>query len=85
MARFRLVDVDDNGNIIKEHYCSEMFPGDSKNKEFNKDYEHCLYYLKEKLHLVDYENASPNLEAQITYDDKTWEYFADPIDDFYNL
>lgn len=35
MARFRLVDVDDNGNIIKEHYCSEMFPGDSKNREFN--------------------------------------------------
>lgn len=32
MARFRLVDVDDNENIIKEHYCSEMFPGDSKNR-----------------------------------------------------
>lgn len=32
MARFRLVEIDNDGNVIKEHYCSEMFPGDSKNR-----------------------------------------------------
>lgn len=84
MARFRLVDIDNNGNII-EHYRSEMFLGDKWNKDFDKDYADCLWYFSDDLHLVDYENASPNLETQITYDDKIWEYMSDPIEDFYNL
>lgn len=84
MARFRLVDIDQNGNII-EHYRSPMFPGDEWNKDFDKDYADCLLYFSDDLHLVDYENASPNLETQITYDDKVWDYMSDPIEDFYNL
>ena len=84
MARFRLVDIDQNGNII-EHYRSPMFPGDKWNKDFDKDYTDCLWYFSDDLHLVDYENASPNLETQITYDDKVWDYMSDPIEDFYNL
>jgi hypothetical protein len=84
VARFRLVDIDNNGNII-EHYRSEMFLGDKWNKDFDKDYADCLWYFSDDLHLVDYENASPNLETQITYDDKIWEYMSDPIEDFYNL
>lgn len=66
MARFRLVDIDQNGNII-EHYRSEMFPGDTWNKDFDKDYADCLWRFSDELHLVDYENSSPNLETQITY------------------
>lgn len=27
MARFRLVEIDDNGIIMREHYRSPMFPG----------------------------------------------------------
>lgn len=62
-----------------------MFPGDKWNKDFDKDYTDCLWYFSDDLHLVDYENASPNLETQITYDDKVWDYMSDPIEDFYNL
>ena len=62
-----------------------MFPGDKWNKDFDKDYAYCLWYFSDDLHLVDYENASPNLETQITYDDKVWDYMSDPIEDFYNL
>ena len=32
MARFRLVELGDNNEIIKEHYCSPMYPGDKWNK-----------------------------------------------------
>ena len=42
MARFRLVEIDDGGNVIKEHYRSPMFPGDKWNKDFDKDYTDCL-------------------------------------------
>ena len=38
MARFRLVEIDEDGNVIKEHYRSPMFPGDKWNKDFDKDY-----------------------------------------------
>ena len=62
-----------------------MFPEDKSNKDFDKDYADCLQRFSEELHLVDYENASPNLESQITYDDKNWNYMSDPIEDFYNL
>lgn len=85
MARFRLVEIDDNGNVIKEHYRSPMFPGDEWNKDFDKDYADCLWRFSDELHLVDYENCSPNLWTQITRDDKTWERLGDPIEDFYNL
>lgn len=84
MARFRLIDIDNDGNII-EHYRSPMFPGDKWNKDFDKDCADCLWYFSDDLHLVDYENASPNLETQITYDDEVWDYMSDPIEDFYNL
>lgn len=47
-----------------------MFPGDKWNKDFDTDYADCLWRFSDDLHLVDYENASPNLETQITYDDK---------------
>lgn len=85
MARFRLVELDDEGNVTKEHYRSPMFPGDKWNKDFDKDYADCLLGFSDELHLVDYENVPLGLYTQITYDDKTWEYMADPVDDFYNL
>ena len=85
MARFRLVEIDDDGNVIKEHYRSPMFPGDKWNKDFDKDYADCLWRFSDELHLIDYENSSPYLCTQITYDDKTWKHMSDPIDDFYNL
>lgn len=85
MARFRLVDIDDNGNIIKEYYCSPMFPGDKFNKDFDKDYADCLWRFSDELHLVDYEHSSPYLWTQITYDDENWETMSDPIEDYYNL
>ena len=85
MARFRLVEIDDNGNVSKEYYQSPMFPEGKFNKDFGKDYADCLLRFNEELHLVDYENSSLYLWTQITYDDKTWETMSDPIDDFYNL
>ena len=39
MARFRLVETDDNGNVSKEYYRSPMFPEGKFNKDFSKDYE----------------------------------------------
>lgn len=85
MARFRLVEIDDDGNVIKEHYRSPMFPGDKWNKDFDKDYADCLWRFSDELHLVDYENVPFGLYTQITYDDKTWEHMSYLIKDFYNL
>lgn len=85
MARFRLVRIDDNGEIVREYYKSPMFPGDERNLGFMNDHYDCLWKFNEELHLRDYELAEPNLEFHITYDDLEWEYFSDPIDDFYNL
>ena len=85
MARFRLVEIDDDGNVIKEHYRSPMFPGYKSNKDFDKDYSDCLWKFSDELNLVDYEHSSPYLWTQITYDDKNWNYMSDPIEDFYNL
>ena len=62
-----------------------MFPGDKGNNDFDKDYADCLQRFSDELHFVDYENSSPNLETQITYDDKVQDYMSDPIEDFYNL
>lgn len=64
------------GNLI----CKKL-----QNEDFDKDYADCLWRFSNDLHLVDYENSSPNLWTQITYDDKTWERMEDPIEAFYNL
>lgn len=85
MARFRLVEIDDNGIIMREHYRSPMFPGSKWNADFDKAYADCLWKFRDELHLIDYEKSSPYLQTQITYDDETWEYMSDPVDDFYNL
>lgn len=84
MARFRLAEVNDEREIIKEHYRSLMFPGDKWNKEFQDDHTKCLWDFNKKLHFSDYEQCS-QVEFHITEDDKTWEYMSDPVEDFYNL
>ena len=42
MARFRLVETNEEGNVIREFYRSPMFPGDERNKEFRNNRIHSI-------------------------------------------
>ena len=84
MARFRLVEVNDEGEVVREYYRSPMFSGDKWNKEFQDDHAKCLWDFSKQLHFIDYE-LCPQVEFHITEDDKEWNYMSDPVDDFYNL
>lgn len=84
MARFRLVETNEEGNVIREFYRSPMFLGDERNKEFRNNRIKCLQRFSKKLHFNDYDPC-PQLELQVTYDDKEWSYLGSPVTEYYNL
>lgn len=84
MARFRLVETNEEGNVIREFYCSPMFPGDERNEEFRNNRIECIQGFSKKLHFNDY-NSCPQLELQVTYDDKEWNFLGNPVTEYYNL
>lgn len=49
MIRFRLVELDVDGYIKKEYYCSRLFSGDEHNRKFKDAVDECLCEYGHKL------------------------------------
>lgn len=52
MARFRLVETDEEGNVVREFYRSPMFPGDERNEEFRNNRIECIQGFSKKNYIL---------------------------------
>ena len=84
MARFRLVETNEEGNVIREFYHSPMFPGDERNEKFREKRIECIQRFSRELHFSDYDSCL-QLELQVTYDNKEWNFLGNPVAEYYNL
>lgn len=75
--KFRIVEVDNNSNVIKVWYESHnIIIG-----ELEKRYERVLVDLAESYDLF---HRSKDLETQYTEDNVTWHYYGDTYIDYLN-
>lgn len=73
--KFRLVELDDNGEILKIYYCSPML---SNEEDFDKLKKEILKKYSSKL---DFKNISSKRKFEIhkTIDNVLWRYHSNPI------
>lgn len=80
--KFRFVLLDDNRDFKKVLYESETFNG-YKSQEFGKEYLHQILVFADKYNFADYDNA-PDIEVQVKYDNRDWEYYSNAIEEYFN-
>lgn len=73
--KFRLVEINSNGEISKVYYCSPML---SNEEDFDKLKKEVLKKYASKL---DFKNMSPKRKFEIhkTIDNVLWRYCSNPI------
>ena len=79
--KFRIVEVDNDSNVIKVWYESHNINTDDIISEIEKRYERVLIDLAESYDLF---HKSKNLETQYTEDNVTWHYYGDTYVDYVN-
>jgi len=88
-ARFRVVklqEIEEKNIHFEDEYVSPWF---EKYADFMEAQYQEVLALNSKYDLNDYDNV-PDMEFQVQIIDKNnnlmeWQYFSDPIDDFYNI
>ena len=73
--KFRLVELDGNGEVLKIYYCSPML---SNEEDFDKLKKEVLKKYASKL---DFKNVSSKRKFEIhkTIDNVLWKYYSNPI------
>lgn len=79
--RFRLVELDSKGEIIKVYYRSSNFFND---RDFNELKNFVVRKYANELNFRDV-FSKRRFEIQTTENNRTWEYHSNPIRDYYNL
>lgn len=82
MIRFRLVELDPDGYIIKEFYNSPSFPGDENSRKFKDAIDDCLYEYGSKLKFLNKELRPQYVEIHINIDNKAWRYYLNAIREY---
>ena len=83
MIKFRVVSLNDLGEIQEVVYESKKEYKDRWDKEWSDDEYKMLIELNNKYNLTDWENA-PYLETQI-FKDGVWCFHSNTIEDWFNL
>lgn len=79
--RFRLVELNDKGEIIKTYYRSPNFFND---RDFDELKNFVVRKYANELNFRDV-FSKRRFEIQKTENNRTWEYHSNPIRDYYDL
>lgn len=82
MIRFRLVELDVDGYIKKEYYCSRLFSGDEHSRKFKDAVDECLCEYGHKLKFLNKKLRPKCVEIHINRDNKVWRYYLDAIKEY---
>lgn len=82
MIRFRLVELDVDGYIKKEYYCSCLFSGDEHSRKFKDAVDECLCEYGHKLKFLNKKLRPKCVEIHINRDNKVWRYYLDAIKEY---
>ena len=82
MIRFRLVELDVDGYIKKEYYCSRLFSGDEHSRKFKDAVDECLCEYGHKLKFLNKKLRPKCVEIHINRDNKVWRYHLDAIKEY---
>ena len=82
MIRFRLVELDVDGYIKKEYYCSRLFSGDEHSRKFKDAVDECLCEYGHKLKFLNKKLRPKCVEIHINKDNRSWRYYLDAIKEY---
>lgn len=82
MIRFRLVELDLDGYIKKEYYCSRLFSGDEHSRKFKDAVDECLCEYGHKLKFLNKKLRPQCVEIHINKDNKVWRYYLNAIKEY---
>lgn len=82
MIRFRLVELDVDGYIKKEYYCSRLLSGDEHSRKFKDAVDECLCEYGHKLKFLNKKLRPKCVEIHINRDNKAWRYYLDAIKEY---
>lgn len=82
MIRFRLVELDVDGYIKKEYYCSRLFSGDEHSRKFKDAVDKCLCEYGHKLKFLNKKLRPKCVEIHINRDNTAWRYHLDAIREY---
>lgn len=82
MIRFRLVELDVDGYIKKEYYCSRLFSGDEHSRKFKDAVDECLCEYGHKLKFLNKKLRPKCVEIHINRDNTKWRYYLNAIKEY---